>query len=158
MWLILKHFPNKSECEAILNYFRQNNAEKNFRLIHLDPLSMVTPRYTTCKSPAFRKWDNSFVISYLTIFFTPSFHKQFIRKRSIISISRIQRCRRCSNIFWAKRLDAKACSKKCSDVLSQRKRQRKIKRNKEKINEQRRKNYSHNKKLKEIKEKKNGTL
>ncbi len=64
---------------------------------------------------------------------------------------RIKSCKICSKIFWAKRTDAEACTKECSDKLSKKNYQR---RNKEAINAQRVKNYRQNKKLKEIRSKK----
>lgn len=69
---------------------------------------------------------------------------------------RIKSCGFCSRIFWAKRTDAEVCSKECSDKLSKKKYQA---RNKETLNEKRRANYNQNKKLKQMRSKKNnGTL
>ncbi len=70
--------------------------------------------------------------------------------------TRIRLCEICSRIFWASYKNSFTCSKPCLNALRQR---RHRKTNKEAINEKRRANYRQNKKLKEIKEKKNnGTL
>lgn len=70
---------------------------------------------------------------------------------------RIRMCKNCSNIFWAKRTDAQACGKECSDKLSKKDYQT---RNKEAINAKRQATYQSKKQQKAGKErsKNNGNL
>lgn len=70
-------------------------------------------------------------------------------------LDRIRACEICERIFWANYKNSYTCSQTCLNALRQR---RHRKTNKEAINEKRRANYDRNKKLKEIKEKKNGNL
>lgn len=68
---------------------------------------------------------------------------------------RLRMCEICAKVFWAKYKNSVTCSKPCLNALRQRKHRQK---NKEAINTKRREYYRQNKKLKAIKEKKNGTL
>jgi hypothetical protein len=65
---------------------------------------------------------------------------------------RFRMCEICNRIFWANYKNSFTCSKPCLNALRQR---RHRKTNKEAINEKRRANYDRNKKLKQLKEKKN---
>ncbi len=68
-----------------------------------------------------------------------------------LDVRRFKVCPVCADIFWAFRSDKKACSK-CSIIYRQRVFQNK---NKAAIKEKRRANYEQNKKLKELRKKKN---
>jgi hypothetical protein len=68
---------------------------------------------------------------------------------------RFRMCEICNRIFWANYKNSFTCSMPCLNALRQR---RHRKTNKEVINAKRRDNYRRNKKLKQLKEKKNGTL
>jgi hypothetical protein len=70
---------------------------------------------------------------------------------------RFKKCIECHEIFWAKRLDSKCCSKPCSNIASQKAFQEK---NREEINKRRRETYQSKKELKNGKERKkrNGNL
>lgn len=68
---------------------------------------------------------------------------------------RLRACEICHRFFWASYKNSFTCSKTCLNALRQR---RHRKTNKEAINAKRRDNYRRNKKLKQIKESKNGTL
>lgn len=68
---------------------------------------------------------------------------------------RFRMCEICNLIFWANYKNSLTCSKPCLNALRQR---RHRKTNKEAINAKRRANYKRNKKLKQIKDGKNGTL
>ncbi len=72
-----------------------------------------------------------------------------------VDLDRIRTCEICEQVFWANYKNSFTCSKPCLNALRQR---RHRKTNKEAINEKRRENYRQNKKVKEIREKKNGTL
>jgi ssDNA-binding Zn-finger/Zn-ribbon topoisomerase 1 len=62
-----------------------------------------------------------------------------------IEFFRLRLCPICRKVYWASRLDKKACGKKCSDALSQSKYQ---KHNQDEINKRRRENYQYKKGLK----------
>lgn len=68
---------------------------------------------------------------------------------------RFRMCEICNLIFWAENKNSFTCSETCRNALRQRRHREK---NKEEINTKRRENYRRNKRLKAIKEKKNGTL
>ncbi len=72
-----------------------------------------------------------------------------------VDLDRIRTCEICEQVFWANYKNSFTCSTPCLNALRQR---RHRKTNKEAINEKRRANYDRNKKLKQLKEKKNGTL
>jgi predicted nucleic acid-binding Zn ribbon protein len=72
-----------------------------------------------------------------------------------VDADRIRRCAICLKIFWAKNKNSETCSEPCRNALRQRRHREK---NKEEVNAKRREYYRQNKKLKEIREKKNGTL
>ncbi len=69
--------------------------------------------------------------------------------------SRLRRCVICSRIFWAENKNSSTEAETCRNALRQRRHRQK---NKEEVNAKRRENYRQNKKLKQLKEKKNGTL
>ncbi len=79
----------------------------------------------------------------------------FFETISTINLDRLRACEICSRIFWANYKNSFTCSKPCLNALRQR---RHRKTNKEAINAKRRANYGRNKQLKQLKEKKNGTL
>ncbi len=70
-------------------------------------------------------------------------------------LDRIRECVICSRLLWAENKNSFTCSSTCRNALRQRRHREK---NKEKINAKRRDNYDRNKKLKEMRKKKNGTL
>ncbi len=72
-----------------------------------------------------------------------------------VDLDRIRICEICSHFFWAAYKNSFTCSEPCLNALRQRRHREK---NKEAINEKRRANYDRNKKLKQLKERKNGTL
>lgn len=72
-------------------------------------------------------------------------------------LRRLKRCVVCSNILWANPLNKKFCSIKCANVQLQRNLRANPERRAE-INKRRVDNYKQNKKVKKLKEKKNGTL
>lgn len=72
-----------------------------------------------------------------------------------IEADRLRICTICNKIFWAKNKNSETCSKTCLNALRQRRHREK---NKEEINLKRRENYRLKKKLRQIKENKNGTL
>lgn len=79
-----------------------------------------------------------------------------ILTKNKIPIERVRICPMCKEFYWAKRLDSKTCGKtKCVENLGSAKYR---KRNKEKINQRRRENYTHKQKLKEKRRVKNGNL
>lgn len=63
---------------------------------------------------------------------------------------RFKTCPICRNIFWAERIDKRTCSQGCSNVVSQQEFRGK---NKDAINERRRKNHARKVELKKMKEK-----
>lgn len=72
-----------------------------------------------------------------------------------IEFDRLRVCEICNQIFWANYKNSFTCSTPCLNALRQRRHRKK---NKEVINAKRKANYDRNKKLKQLKEKKNGTL
>lgn len=68
---------------------------------------------------------------------------------------RFRMCEICNRIFWAENKNSFTDSETCRNALRQRRHRRK---NKEEVNAKRREYYWRNKKLKEIKEKKNGII
>ncbi|MDQ3713850.1 MAG: hypothetical protein M3388_16745 [Acidobacteriota bacterium] len=66
-----------------------------------------------------------------------------------LDLDRIRECGICSRIFWAKNKNSQTCSGPCRNALRQRKHRKK---NKEKINADRRRNYQNKKNLKNGKE------
>lgn len=126
----------RKDVKAVINYVFELN--KNSPILHLYDTDLHTPLLFTQKNGETRA--------------TPQGFSKVIER---IDLERLRACEICSRIFWANYKNSFTCSTPCLNALRQRRHREK---NKEAINEKRRANYDRNKKLKQLKEKKNGTL
>ncbi len=159
MILLVRRLEAERRWSHYVEKINQQNIESDLDGFYLNyDLPSINKDFADCyKSPSLH-WD-SFPISIKTTLKRDDDEQLQITGLAALigkfDARRLRLCEICKRIFWANYKNSFTCEKNCLNALRQRRHREK---NKEEINTKRRDNYRQNKKLKEIRRIKNGTL